>query len=101
MLHHSMPREFEIGDEVALTSTVITILPSGRARAFLTVLWPIHNGLLRYSGFDVLPPFVVYMPGRVGDDGRKAPPGSSKKSTTRRDYSSTRGRPDDTGSDCG
>ncbi|MER9952033.1 hypothetical protein [Mesorhizobium sp. M0047] len=32
MLHHSMPREFEIGDEVALTSTVITVLPSGRAR---------------------------------------------------------------------
>jgi NAD(P)H dehydrogenase (quinone) len=36
------------------------------------VLWPVHNGLLRYSGFDVLPPFVAYMPGRVGDDGRKA-----------------------------
>ncbi|ARP65708.1 preprotein translocase subunit YajC [Mesorhizobium sp. WSM1497] len=32
MLHYSVPREFEIGDEVALTSTVITVLPSGRAR---------------------------------------------------------------------
>ena len=36
------------------------------------MLWPIHNGLLRYAGFDVLPPFVAYMPGRVGDNGRKA-----------------------------
>lgn len=32
MLDFNMPREFEVGDEVALTSTVITILPSGRAR---------------------------------------------------------------------
>ncbi|MER8471380.1 hypothetical protein NKH23_18455 [Mesorhizobium sp. M1328] len=32
MLHVNMPREFEVGDEVALTGIVITILPSGRAR---------------------------------------------------------------------
>ncbi|RJT29660.1 hypothetical protein D3227_31845 [Mesorhizobium waimense] len=32
MLHFNMPREFEIGDEVALTGTVVAILPSGRAR---------------------------------------------------------------------
>src|SRR4051794_4570682 len=32
MLHYSVHREFEIGDEVALTCTVITVLPSGRAR---------------------------------------------------------------------
>lgn len=32
MLHHSVPREFEIGDEVALTGTVTSILPSGRAQ---------------------------------------------------------------------
>jgi NAD(P)H dehydrogenase (quinone) len=36
------------------------------------VLWPVHNGLLRYSGFDVLTPFIAYMPGRVGQDRREA-----------------------------
>lgn len=49
-----------------------TYAPDGIDGDILTVLWPIHNGLLRYAGFDVLPPFVAYMPGRVGDDGRKA-----------------------------
>jgi NAD(P)H dehydrogenase (quinone) len=49
-----------------------TYAPDGIDGDILTVLWPIHNGLLRYSGFDVLPPFVAYMPGRVGDDGRKS-----------------------------
>jgi len=49
-----------------------TYAPDGIDGDILTVLWPVHNGLLRYSGFDVLPPFVAYMPGRVGDDGRKA-----------------------------
>lgn len=49
-----------------------TYAPDGIDGDILTVLWPIHNGLLRYSGFDVLPPFVAFMPGRVGDDGRKA-----------------------------
>ncbi|MBP0439924.1 NAD(P)H-dependent oxidoreductase [Tianweitania sediminis] len=47
-----------------------TYAPDGIDGDVLTVLWPLHNGLFRYSGFDVLPPFVVYMPGRVGDDGR-------------------------------
>lgn len=36
------------------------------------MLWPVHNGLLRYSGFDALPPFVAHMPDRVGDEGRQA-----------------------------
>lgn len=49
-----------------------TYAPDGIDGDILAVLWPIHNGLLRYSGFDVLPPFVAYMPGRVGADGRKA-----------------------------
>ena len=49
-----------------------TYAPDGIDGDILTVLWPVHNGLLRYSGFDVLPPFVAYMPGRVGEDGRKA-----------------------------
>jgi NAD(P)H dehydrogenase (quinone) len=35
------------------------------------VLWPVHNGLLRYCGLDVIEPFVAYMPGRVGAEERK------------------------------
>jgi NAD(P)H dehydrogenase (quinone) len=42
-----------------------TYAPDGIDGDMLSVLWPIHNGLLRYCGFDVLPPFVAYMPGRV------------------------------------
>lgn len=49
-----------------------TYAPDGIDGDILNVLWPIHNGLLRYSGFDVLPPFVSYMPGRVGEAGRLA-----------------------------
>ena len=56
-----------------------TYAPDGIDGDILTVLWPIHNGLLRYSGFDVLPPFVAYMPGRVGADGRAAYLESFKK----------------------
>lgn len=48
-----------------------TYAPDGIDGDILTVLWPIHNGLLKYAGFDVLPPFIAYMPGRVGADGRK------------------------------
>ena len=29
------------------------------------VLWPIHNGILAYTGFAVLPPFAAWMPARV------------------------------------
>lgn len=49
-----------------------TYAPDGIDGDILTVLWPIHNGLLRYSGFDVLPPYIAYMPGRVGQDVREA-----------------------------
>jgi NAD(P)H dehydrogenase (quinone) len=49
-----------------------TYAPDGIDGDILNVLWPVHNGLLRYSGFDVIEPFVAYMPGRVGQDGREA-----------------------------
>lgn len=42
-----------------------TYAPDGIDGDILNVLWPIHNGLFRYSGFDVLPPYVAYMPGRL------------------------------------
>ncbi len=49
-----------------------TYAPDGIDGDILAVLWPLHNGLLRYAGFDVLPPFIAYMPGRVGPGGRQA-----------------------------
>lgn len=49
-----------------------TYAPDGIDGDILSVLWPIHNGLLRYSGFDVLPPFIAYMPGRVEKEAREA-----------------------------
>lgn len=48
-----------------------TYAPDGIDGDILTVLWPVHNGLLRYTGFDVLPPFVAHMPERVGKSGRE------------------------------
>ncbi|SDN88581.1 NAD(P)H-dependent oxidoreductase [Ensifer sp. YR511] len=48
-----------------------TYAPDGIDGDILTVLWPIHNGLFRYSGFDVLPPYVAFMPGREDEAGRK------------------------------
>jgi NAD(P)H dehydrogenase (quinone) len=45
--------------------------PDGIDGNLLHVLWPIHNGILAYTGFTVLPPFVAWMPGRV-DAGERA-----------------------------
>ncbi|WP_241302031.1 NAD(P)H-dependent oxidoreductase [Burkholderia stabilis] len=36
------------------------------------LLWPIHNGIFKYLGFDVLPPHVSWMPARVSAEGRAA-----------------------------
>lgn len=49
-----------------------TYAPDGIDGDILNVLWPVHNGLLRYCGFDVLPPFVAYMPGRLSQGEREA-----------------------------
>jgi NAD(P)H dehydrogenase (quinone) len=49
-----------------------TYAPDGIDGDILNVLWPVHNGLLRYSGFEVIEPFVAHMPGRMGADGREA-----------------------------
>lgn len=34
------------------------------------VLWPIHNGMLGYTGFTVLPPYAAWMPARVSEQER-------------------------------
>jgi NAD(P)H dehydrogenase (quinone) len=36
-----------------------TFSPAGMCGSMEAALWPIHNGILRFVGFDVLPPFVV------------------------------------------
>ena len=47
-----------------------TYAPDGIDGPLLNVLWPVHNGLLRYSGFDVLTPFAAHMPGRASAEER-------------------------------
>jgi len=49
-----------------------TYAPDGIDGDLNDILWPIHNGLFRYTGCDVLPPFAAFMPGRVGEDQRQA-----------------------------
>lgn len=77
---YSSGRKYDTGlfrGKLALVSVTTgtsadTYAPDGIDGDLLTVLWPIHNGLLRYTGFDVLPPFVAYMPGRLDGTGRQA-----------------------------
>jgi NAD(P)H dehydrogenase (quinone) len=55
------------------TGTAATLYePDGIDGELLHVLWPVHNGVLAYTGFTVLPPFVAWMPGRVSADERAA-----------------------------
>jgi NAD(P)H dehydrogenase (quinone) len=55
------------------TGTASTLYePDGIDGDLLHVLWPIHNGMLAYTGFTVLPPFVAWMPGRVDAPERAA-----------------------------
>lgn len=42
-----------------------TYAPDGIDGALLDVLWPVHNGVLRYSGFDVLTPLATHMPAKL------------------------------------
>ncbi len=48
------------------TGTASTLYePNGIDGDLLHVLWPIHNGMLAYMGFSVLPPFAAWMPAAV------------------------------------
>ena len=49
-----------------------TYAPDGIDGAMIDVLWPIHNGIFRYTGFEVLPPHVAYMPGKIESEARVA-----------------------------
>lgn len=55
------------------TGTAATLYePNGIDGDLLHVLWPIHNGILAYTGFTVLPPFAAWMPARVAPEERAA-----------------------------
>ncbi|MGF1489280.1 MAG: NAD(P)H-dependent oxidoreductase [Prochloraceae cyanobacterium] len=36
-----------------------------------TILYPIDRGILRFVGFDVVPPFIVWSPARISQERRK------------------------------
>ncbi len=57
---------------VTTGTSAATYMPDGIDGDILSVLWPIHNGILRYTGFDVLPPFCAFMPGRISPAERQA-----------------------------
>ena len=71
-------RKYDIGmmkGRIAMVSTTTGTSQSTYAHygidgAMIDVLWPIHNGMFRYTGFDVLPPHVAYMPGKIDSDAR-------------------------------
>jgi len=46
--------------------------PDGRNGDIDRILWPLHAGLLRICGYEVLPAFVAYEVPWIGDEGRKA-----------------------------
>lgn len=55
------------------TGTASTLYePSGIDGDLHHVLWPIHNGILAYTGFTVLPPFAAWMPAQVEPSERDA-----------------------------
>lgn len=48
------------------TGTASTLYePGGIDGDLHHILWPIHNGMLAYTGFTVLPPYVAWMPARL------------------------------------
>lgn len=42
-----------------------TYAPDGIDGALLSVLWPVHNGILRYCGFEVVAPIATHAAGRL------------------------------------
>lgn len=54
------------------TGTASTLYePAGIDGDLLHILWPIHNGMLAYTGFTVLPPFPVWAPGSLNQAQRQ------------------------------
>lgn len=45
--------------------------PTGMNGDIHQILYPINHGILRFVGFDLLPPYIAYSPARVGQEKRK------------------------------
>lgn len=45
--------------------------PTGIGGDMNQLLFPIQRGIFSFTGFDVLPPFLVWQPSRIGDKARK------------------------------
>jgi len=55
------------------TGTADTLYaPNGIDGDLHHILWPIHNGILAYTGFTVLPPFAAWMPAQVSSEQRQS-----------------------------
>lgn len=53
------------------TGTAATLYePNGIDGDLHHILWPIHNGMLAYTGFTVLPPYAAWMPARLSEEER-------------------------------
>ena len=46
--------------------------PDGLNGDIHQILFPINHGIFRFTGFDVLPPFIAYGPAHLDDDHRRA-----------------------------
>jgi NAD(P)H dehydrogenase (quinone) len=46
--------------------------PDGLNGDIHQLLYPIQHGMLRFTGFDVLPPFIAWQPARIGEKARRA-----------------------------
>jgi NAD(P)H dehydrogenase (quinone) len=77
---YSAGRKYESGHFTAkramsclTTGTASTLYePKGIDGDLHHVLWPIHNGILAYTGLTLLPPFAAWMPARVSAEGRQS-----------------------------
>jgi len=45
---------------------------SGKYDTIERILYPIHRGILEFTGFDVVPPFVAYGPSRMSEEDRRS-----------------------------
>jgi NAD(P)H dehydrogenase (quinone) len=45
--------------------------PDGLNGDLNEILFPINHGILRFTGFDILPPFVAWAPARIGEEVRR------------------------------
>lgn len=45
--------------------------PTGIGGDIDKLLFPVQRGIFSFVGYDVLPPFIVWQPARIGDEGRR------------------------------